>query len=80
MINYTCDLCGSECDHRTFALPMAATFVNGELCDGIPIAMNLCKECKNVIYKTIETRTTQEKLKHFNKLALNIKMRKHLEE
>ena len=72
MINYSCDLCGKRCGNKEFALPIAATWINGEPCDLIPIKMNLCRECRSKIYKTIETMT--EDIEGLNTLALNIKM------
>ena len=74
MINYTCDLCGEKCNGRVFALPVAATWINGDPCDLMPVNMNLCKECRSEIYKLMESRTTTEKMKQFNRQALDIKM------
>ena len=74
MINYTCDLCGEKCNGREFALPVAATWINGDPCDLMPVNMNLCKECRNEIYKLMESRKTTEKMKTFNRQALEVKM------
>ena len=80
MINYTCDLCRSECNEKTFALPIAATWVDGDPFDLMPINMNLCRHCRTEIYKTIETLTTKENIHKLNRLALNTKMRKCIDE
>ena len=77
MVNYTCDLCGSVCNDKTFALPIAATFIGEEPFDLIPVNMNLCRYCIAEVYKTIETLTTKEIIKNLNKLALDIKINKH---
>ena len=74
MINYSCDLCGKECNSREFVLPISATWVDGEPCDLMPIKMNLCKECKSEIYKVIEKLTAEERIKTLNRQALDIKM------
>lgn len=74
MINYSCDLCGSESDNKFFEIPIAATFIEGEPCDLIPIEMNLCNKCRSFIYKTIGKIVSDNKLKELNKLALDIKM------
>ena len=76
MIHYSCDLCGKECNDKTFALPIAATFIDGEPCDLMPINMNLCKKCRSEIYKVIEKKLSKDKLKKLNTLALDIKMKK----
>ena len=74
MVNYTCDLCGGKCNGREFTLPVAATWINSDPCDLMPVNMNLCKECRSEIYKVMESRTTTEKMKQFNRQALDIKM------
>ena len=74
MINYACDLCREECNSREFVLPIAATWINGDPCDLMPVKMNLCQKCKSEIYKVIKTLTTQEHIKTFNRQALDIKM------
>lgn len=76
MINYSCDLCGKECNDKEFILPIAATWIEQEPCDLMPVKMNLCKNCRNEVYKTIETRVSSEKIKSLNKLALDIKMKR----
>ena len=76
MINYSCDLCGSKSNDKLFKIPIAATFVEKEPCDLIPVEMNLCNKCRSFIYKTIGKIVTDNKLKELNKLALHIKMDK----
>lgn len=76
MIKYFCGLCGDECNNKSFKIPIAATFINGEPCDLIPIEMNLCKKCRSNVYKTIEKTIPQNKLQKLNKRALDIKMEK----
>lgn len=76
MIHYSCDLCGKECNDKTFALPVAATFIGQEPCDLMPINMNLCKKCRSEIYNVIEKKLSKEKLKKLHDLALDIKMKK----
>lgn len=75
MIHYSCDLCGRECNDKTFALPIAATFIGQEPCDLMPINMNLCQKCRSEIYKVIEKlKTPSEDLSKLNAMALNKKM------
>ena len=73
MIVYTCDLCEEKCNGKEFALPIAATWINGEPCDLIPIKMNLCRNCRSKIYKTIESLTKKHIIELYNKQALDIK-------
>lgn len=73
-ISYTCDLCGEECNNKTFKIPVAATFIGQEPCDLIPVDMNLCKKCRGEIYKVMTTRASKERIKNLNQLALDIKM------
>ena len=74
MINYSCDLCGKECNSKAFRIPIAATFIEQEPCDLMPIEMNLCKECRSNIYKAVEKITSKDKIKELNTLALVEKM------
>lgn len=76
MIKYYCDLCEKECNSRTFAIPIAATFLEEEPCDLLPIAMHLCSPCRRNIYKTIEKITSRSKIKELNKFALDVKMKR----
>ena len=76
MINYSCDLCGNKSGKKIFRIPVAATFIDGEPCDLVPVEMNLCNKCKSHIYKAIAEMIPDNKLKELNKLALNIKMDK----
>lgn len=76
-ISYTCDLCGEECSSKTFNLPVAATFVNQEPCDLVPVEINLCKKCRSDIYKLIEAKLSAERIKELRRLALDIKMGRH---
>jgi hypothetical protein len=74
MINYSCDLCGKECGEKVFSLPIAATWVDQEPCDLMPVEMNLCKKCRIAIYKAIETRASKERMDDLSRFALDIKM------
>lgn len=74
MINYSCDLCGSECNDKIFTLPIAATFIGVEPCDVIPVNVNLCKQCRKNIYKTIDRIGQRDKIANLNKCAIDIKM------
>lgn len=70
MRKYVCDLCGEESNHRDFAIPIAATFIDGEPCDLMPIHMNLCKKCGGKIYKTVAGIVDNNKLDELNRKAL----------
>ena len=74
MINYTCDLCEEKCNSREFSLPIAATWIDGEPYDLMPVKMNLCRNCRSKIYKTIESMTKKYVIESYNKQALDIKM------
>ena len=75
MIKYFCDLCHSECHNgKWFIIPVAATFVNGEPHDLMPLDMHLCIECRRKIYKTIEAIIPKEKIRDYNEIALDVKM------
>lgn len=74
MINYSCDLCGSKSNDKLFKIPIAATFIEVEPCDFIPIEMNLCNKCRSCIYKTIGKIVSDKKLNELSKLALDTKM------
>lgn len=63
-----------KCNSREFLLPIAATWINGEACDLMPVKMNLCRNCRSKIYKTIESITKKYVIKLYNKQALDIKM------
>lgn len=74
-VSYTCDLCGEECNSKTFRLPIAATFVNLEPHDLVPVEVNLCKKCRANIYKLTETMlVSQERKEELHRLALVKKM------
>lgn len=73
-ISYTCDLCGEECNNNTFKIPVAATFTGKEPCDLVPVDMNLCKKCRNEIYKVMIIKASEERIKNLNQLAIDIKM------
>lgn len=76
MINYSCDLCGSACNNEVFALPIAATFIGVKPCDVVPVNVNLCKQCRTNIYKTIDRIGQRDKIAYLNKCAVDIKMGK----
>lgn len=74
MVDYSCDLCGEKCNGRTFALPIASTFVGREPWDVMPVNMNLCKECKRKIYKAIETVVSKDRLESLHEAAIDVHM------
>lgn len=73
MIHYSCDLCNRPCDDKTYAIPIAATFIEQEPYECMPVEMNLCAECKRSIYKAVEQIVPKDKLKSLNGLALDKK-------
>ena len=74
MINYSCDLCNKECNGKVFRIPIAATWIEEEPCDLMPVEMNLCKKCRSNIYKAVEKIASKDKIKKLNALALDEKM------
>ena len=74
MIRYFCDLCGNECNNKIFSVPIAATFMESEPSDLLPIEMVLCYKCRSDIYKTIEKIIPCDKLKKLNTFALDLKI------
>ena len=75
MIHYSCDLCDRMCNGKKFSIPIAATFVEQEAHDLMPVEMNLCLDCKRNLYKVVENIVPVDKLKHLNQVALDLKMR-----
>ena len=74
MVHYSCDLCGKACNDKKFLIPIAATFVEQEALDLMPVEVNLCSDCRRGLYKAIEQIVPKDKLKQLNEVALNKKM------
>lgn len=74
MIKHFCDLCGEEINSKWYhcKFPIAATWINLEPCDTVPMEFEVCNHCKNKIYKVIEKIIPESRLKELNKRARDI--------
>ena len=79
MIHYSCDLCGKTCNDKKFLVPIAATFIEQEAHDIMPVEVNLCSDCRRDFYKVVEKIALKDNLKKLNGVALDVKMRFHKE-
>lgn len=79
MIHYSCDLCDRMCNGKKFSIPIAATFVEQEAHDLMPVEVNLCSDCRRNFYKVVEKIASKDNLKKLNGAALDVKMHFHKE-
>lgn len=74
MIKYFCNLCGDECGEKQFLIPIAATWVQAEPYDLMPVEMHLCRACRTKIYKTAATIIPKDELEVLHAYARERKM------